>query len=362
MNISHIITPAALCAAIMGATFLSGCSDPKFKVEGTLEGADNEKIVLEKADYSGVWQIVDSTRTDSDGRFSISHIAPDAPEIYRLGAGDQWVYIPVDSTETVTLTAPLSAMATRFTLSGSSGAEQLEKFEKEVHALGSNPDEAKLKEFRRGVYSRYLQDARGSVVSYYILTKTLDGHPLFDASDPDGARYVAAVASSFKEFRPDDPRTAMLENVARNGIRKRRESRGITNVIEADALGFFDMSLHDENGKEVKLSEVAGHGRKTLLVFSLMTHPDSPELNRRLREIATQKNVAIYHISYDPDQYEWHEGAKTLPWTTVYDPEGENSPRLRQYNVSVLPTVFVIDADGQLSTRIEDMATLGSKI
>ena len=77
----------------MGATFLSGCSDPKFKVEGTLEGADNEKIVLEKADYSGVWQIVDSTRTDSDGRFSISHIAPDAPEIYRLHR-DRHTYCP----------------------------------------------------------------------------------------------------------------------------------------------------------------------------------------------------------------------------------------------------------------------------
>lgn len=362
MKISKIIREGVVGTWMSCIMLLASCGDPSFKIEGKLSGADNEKITIEKADYSGRWQIVDSTRTGSDGSFSISHIAPDAPEIYRLGAGGQWVYIPVDSTETITLSAPIKNLATQFTLSGSEGASKLEKFEKEVHALGEHPDEAKLMEFRRGVYSRYLQDARGSILSYYILTKTIDGRPIFNASEPDGARYVAAVASSFKEFRPDDPRTALLEATAREGLRKLRASKGNSRMIEADALGFFDMNLHDENGREVRLSEVAGKGRTTLLVFSLMTHPDSPRLNNMLRRLADSKNVAIYHISFDPDQYEWREGAENLPWTTVFDPEGEYSPRLRQYNVSVLPTVFVIDANGQISSRVEDMEKLSSAL
>ncbi len=351
------MTLSAFATAILGGVILCGCGEPRFKVEGTLSGADGEKIVLEKADYSGRWQVVDSTRTDSDGHFSISHIAPNAPEIFRVGAGGEWVYLPIDSTETVTLTAPLEGFATQFSLSGTPGAEAMEKFEKEVHALGEHPDAASLDNFRRGVFSRYLQDARGSVVSYYILTKTLDGRPLFDASDPEGVRYVAAVASSFRQFRPEDPRTQLLETAAREGLRKRNAAKGRTHTMEAEAIGYFDMTLPDASGNPKSLSDVAGHGKRTLLVFTLMNHPDSPELNRRLRELAAAGSD-IYQVSFDAEQYEWREGARNLPWTNVFDPEGQQSPRLAQYNISVLPTVFVIDASGQITSRIEDMSKL----
>lgn len=348
---------SAVAGSILGGMLLCGCGESKFKIEGTVSGADGEKIVLEKADYSGRWQVIDSTRTDGNGHFSISHIAPDAPEIFRLGAGGEWVYLPVDSTETITVTAPLEGFGTRFSLSGSAGAETLEKFEKEVHALGSYPDAATLEEFRRGVFGRYLQDARGSVVSYYILTKTLDGRPLFDPSDTDAIKYVAAVASSFRQFRPDDPRTQLLEAAAKEGMRKRHASKGLTRTVEAESIGYFDMTLPDEHGNLRSLSEVAGHGKKTLLVFTLMNHPNSPELNRRLRDLAAS-GAEIYQISFDADQYEWREGARNLPWTTVYDAEGQQSPRLSQYNIGVLPTIFVIDASGQITSRIEDMNKL----
>lgn len=353
MKISKIHGVRELAA--WGAMLLiaGGCGEAQFKIEGTLTGADKEKVVLEKADYSGRWQIVDSTRTDSEGRFKISHIAPTNPEIYRLGAGDQWVYLPVDSTETITVTAPLKNFATNFTLSGSLGAEKMEKFEKQVQALGQHPDGAILEDFRRKVYTDYLQDARGSILSYYILTKTVDGRPLFDATDPQAVKYVAAVASSFKEFRPDDPRVQLLENAARNGLRQRNASKGYANTVEAEEIGFFDITLPDENGKPVSLSEVAGKGKETLLVFTLMNHPDSPEVNRRVRQISAAQGLNVFMVSFDADQYDWRDGAVNLPWTTVYDGTGEQSQLLTQYNIQVLPTAYLIDERGQIVKRME---------
>lgn len=362
MNIGNLIKHATILAGASMFLLTGGCGEKEFRIEGTLSGADKEKVTLEKADYSGRWQIVDSTRTGADGSFSISHIAPSSPEIYRLGAGGEWIYLPIDSTETLTVKAPLKGLASQFKITGSEGAERMERFEKEVLALGEHPDAGTLETFRRGVYSRYLQDARGSVVSYYILTKTLNGRSLFDVSDPDAARYVAAVASSFREFRPDDPRTQLLEAAAREGLRNRNAAKGQVRTLEAESIGYFDMTLPDENGHPTKLSDVAGKGKKTLLVFTLMNHPESPELNRRLREVASARGLAIYHVSLDADQYEWREGARNLPWTTVYDAEGENSPRLVQYNIGTLPTIYVIDEAGQITKRIDDMSRLSSEL
>lgn len=329
---------------------------------GELTGASDTPVILEKADYAGVWQPVDSIRTDSRGRFTLSRPAPAAPEIYRIGVDGQWVYIPVDSTETITISAPIKDFATNFKLEGSTGARQMEKFEKAVHSLGANPDENTLQAFRRAVFTEYLQNARGSVVSYYILTKTIDGRPIFNPDNEDALKYVAAVANSFKEFRPDDPRTGMLLATATQGMKRRNAAKGLRTVVEAPATGLIDISLPDENGKDVKLSEIASQGKPTVLVFSLMTHPDSPEFNRQLMDIYKRHGVNIYHVSIDPDQYEWREGARNIPWVTVFDAGGEMSNNLTRYNVTEIPTFFLIDSNGQLVSRAENIQALDAQL
>ncbi len=48
----------------------------------------------------------------------------------------------------------------------------------------------------------YIRDGQGSIVSYYVLTKTHGGKALFDPEDPSDTKYYAAVATQFQEFRP----------------------------------------------------------------------------------------------------------------------------------------------------------------
>lgn len=190
----HLLILRTLIPAAAVAVALSSCHrDPTFGVEGTIDGADDLAVTVEKSDYSGRWQPIDSTRTDSKGHFSMEIGAPSAPEIYRVGIGDgKWVYIPVDSTETITVSAPLKGFDTSFTLSGSDQAKKMGEFDKALIALGSNPSAERLEAFRRDVYTRYLQDSRGSVMSYYVLTKTIDGRPLFDPTDPTEAHAISS--------------------------------------------------------------------------------------------------------------------------------------------------------------------------
>lgn len=136
-------------------------------------------------------------------------------------------------------------------------------------------------------------------------------------------------------------------------MKRRNAGNGPKYTIQAEELTMIDIDLPDENGKNRKLSEFVGNGKPTVVIFSVLTHPDSPALNLELSKLYSSmgSNVNFYHVSLDPDQYSWRDAAKNLPWVTVFDPDGEYSKAAVKYNVSVLPTYFVYSADGELKAR-----------
>lgn len=361
MNLKSFFNKSLLI--LLPAAMAVSCHDNSFKVSGKIEGAENQPLILAKSDFHGRWIAVDSTRTNSSGNFSLKPEAPASPEIYRLSLGDKFVYFPIDSTESVVLNSSAANFGTDFTLEGSETAVNLAAFEKELQKMDtSNPE--KVKEFKRNVFNKYLRESRGSILGYYVLTKTVDGKPLYDAADKIDARYFAAVATSFQEFRPDDPHAGMIRNVSLEAMRRHNTDAGKKRVIEAEEISLIDIDLQNETGKNVKLSDIAGKGKRVVLIFSMMNEADSPALNLALSELYNTKGGAVdfYHVSFDGDQYAWREAARNLKWTTVIDPAGQTSDALRRYNVGVLPTFFIYDANGALSDRAQTIAELKSKL
>lgn len=338
----------------------AACSSDSFKIKGEIEGADDKSVVLEKADYSGRWIAVDSTRTSGSGKFSISFAAPAAPEVFRLAYGGEYVYFPVDSTETITLTAPASAFARDFTLAGSEQAVDMMMFEKEAMNLRSVADSDSAARFKRKVFDLYIRERKGGLVSYYVLTKTIDGEPLFDPSDPADIKYYSAVATAFRQFKPEDPRTRLLEQTAINAMRKRNSDLGRRAVVEASELKVIDISLPGTDGTERTLSSVVNQGKPTVLAFTALDIQDAPAINRQLDALRKARggNLNIYMVCLDADQHAWHEAASNLPWTVVFTPEGTATKALRDYNVSALPTFFLYSAAGELTDRFESVQAL----
>lgn len=348
-------------AAILAMTaMLTGCSEPSFKIKGEIQGADNTAVVLEKPDFHGLWIAVDSTRTSSDGSFSLSQAAPAAPEIYRLAVDGKYVYFPVDSTETISLQSTLEGLGRSHSLAGSENAELLSRFDRDLVALPQSAPADSLEAFKRRVFMNYMHSHPGSVVTYYILTKTIGDKPLFDPAGENDYKYFSAVANGYQSVRPDDPHTALLVQTSMNAMRAHNNRQGIHHTIQAEEIKMIDFVLNDEDGKAVKLSDVAGKGKPTLLVFSLMTQPESPEFNRQLMELYNSRggNLNIYQVSLDTDQYAWRDAARNLPWVTVFDPEGAQSSAAAQYNVSAIPVIFVYNASGELCDRATDFTSL----
>lgn len=361
MKLSHT-TAGVLSALFLSSLLLPSCGEPSFKIKGAIYGANDRSLVLEKPDFNGNWIAIDSTRTSGNGTFSISRPAPSAPEIFRLSLGDRFVYFPVDSTETLTLTAFLDDFGARYTLTGSENAENMARFDMEVTALPKGISADSLESFKRNVYTRYLHEAQGSVVSYYVLTKVIDGKPLFNPADD--YKYFAAVATAFSQMRPDDPRTKLLESTAMEQMKRRNSASGNRLVLEAEELKVLEIDLPDEEGTNRRLSDMVGKGKGVVVMFTLLTHPDSPALNIELKRLHDRYagSVDFYQVGVDGDQYAWREAARNLPWTTVFDPDGQYSRYLRAYNVTDIPTFFIYDRQGELSARADNLEELSRRL
>lgn len=347
----------------LGFIGLWACSNDKFKVKGEIYGGEDKTLILEKSDYHGNWLVVDSTRINRNGGFSISFPSPMAPDIYRLSLNNQYVYFPVDSKETITVTTSYDNFGKDFELGGSPNAEMMAKFEKELQKVDSSNSDS-LANFKRNVYSNYMKDSRGSILSYYILTKTLNGKLLYDPEDNMDRKYFAAVATGFKELRPNDPHTTLLEQTTLQSLRQKNNDEGKVKTIEANEIALIDIDLQNEKGENVRLSDVAGKGKPVVVIFSLLNLENSPALNMELAKIYNRLggNVEFYNVSLDEDRYAWRDAAKNLPWITVYSPGGEMSQDAVRYNVFQIPSFYIYNSQGELSSRPMTVEELNKKL
>ena len=347
---------------LIATVSLGACSsDPSFSVKGSVDNADGMTLLLERPDHAGVWIPLDSAHLKNNGKFEFRSIAPSDPQIYRLALatpdGDRYIYFPIDSIESLSITADAPTFASSYQIEGSDNAKNLAQFEKQLLAFAphiSNPDSANA--FKRRVYTSFLQDARGSVVSYYILTKTVDDTPLFNV-DEDGS-YFAAVATSFRQFRPDDPRTELLERTANESRKRRLSKTGQKTVIQAEEINLIPINLPDPNGSNIALSQIAGHGVPTALVFSDFNDAATPALNIELKKLHDTGRLKIYNVGVSTDPVEWRNSARNLPWTTVFANTSDLRNVAASYMVESLPTIFLIDANGNLKSRctsVEDL-------
>lgn len=351
---------AGIVAVGLAASF-SSCKEKDYKIKGTIEGGADKTVVLERPDFGGRWVALDSARIAEDGRFTINYPRPSAPEVYRLALNGRYIYIPVDSTATLTVGSTVAGFGHDFSVAGSPQAEKMAQFEKELLSLDFS-DNAKRDEFKRNVYTKYMKDAQGGIISYYALTKTVGDKPLYDINDVADAKYYAAVATSFEQYRPDDPHTQMLKQSSIEALKNKNTAAGRKRVVEAEEIKMIEIELPDETGKDVKLSETVGKGRRGVMIVSMMNEKESPAVNKALSEIYGSGKAVFYMVSLDSDRYAWRDAAKNLPWVTVYDADGRNSGILQKYNIGALPAFFIFDGEGHLADRAFTIDELKEKI
>lgn len=361
-TLRHIAAGAAALLTLLAAG-LTSCKDSNtWTVEGNIKDTDSRTLFLE-AFSNGRWYMLDSVTPKSNGRFAFTQPATPYPDIFRLRLDDRTLYFPVDSIETVSVTTSANAFDTDYTLAGSDNAITVMDVDRMLRDCAGAPDSL----LKRDLSQILLSDPSG-IVSYYIINKKVGGKPLFNPADKRDLGLIGAVANAYIEKRPGDPRTEYLRKLYLNHFSQRVKAAGNfrPDTIVAGEVAMFDISLYDETGKPSALSDLLDQNKTVLLNFTAYGSENSPAFNAALNKVYDKYNgrgLEIYQVSVDPDVFAWRQAAANLPWVTVWNsPDTDGDKYLRQYNVSMLPTSFILTPSGDIVERIDDASKLDAAV
>lgn len=349
-----------MAASLMAASCGGG---NEFRVGGVVEGgSDTVKMVVELSS-NGRWLIADSVATTGNGEFSVNIPAPANPEVYRLRYGRNAIYFPIDSLDQITINTGVKNFATEFTVSGSHDAVSMMNIDKraiEIGAMKGEPRTKAVAAWKKELVDTILANPSG-IISYYIINKYIGNEPLFNPLVKEDLRIIGAVANGYYTFRPNDPRTAYLVNVLRNGRIYHNPDAAVSDTLQLDETSLLDITLQDNDGVEQSLAALAREKKVILLSFTVYTAEFSPSYNAILADVYSKnknRGLEIFQLSFDGDEFQWRQSAVNLPWITVYDPAGVQSANLAKYNVTQLPLTYVIDRNGEIVERVSDPSQL----
>lgn len=352
-----------------------------FKIEGQLEAAEGETLYLEQRGLAGIVKL-DSVVLKGDGRFAMEQLAPPNPEFYQLRIGQQVALFAVDSTETLRVTANGSNLYHSFKVADSPANDRLRRVDERTMQVTNAIEELRaqyeakeiddnafveqfeslLKEYKEEV-SKVILGNPTSAAAYYAVFQKIGDYLVFDPYDKRDYAMFGAVATSWSRYYPETERTKHLYDFAMNALRARKQQEHQNALLETipvvEVPGLPDIELKGVNGERMSLSSLKG--KVVLLDFVVYNAEFSPGHNMRLNTLYSRykaKGMEIYQVSFDPDEHFWKTSAANLPWITVRDPGAMNATLLSTYNVSVIPTAFVINREGDVVKRVEDYEQL----
>ena len=371
----------------LAAIALSACnSEPKFKVEGEVSGADGKMLYLEASALEGIVPL-DSVKLKGDGSFAFKQARPASPEFYRLRVDDKIINFSIDSTETVSVKAPYADFATAYTVEGSSSSSKIKELslkqmklqadvnsllqEMQAHKMGidvfNDSLAALLKNYKNEVKIGYIFSAPNTAAAYFALFQKLNNYLIFDPlNSKEDVQCFAAVATSLNNAYPHADRSKNLYNIVIKGMKNTRAPQQKTLEIPEESIqeaGVIDINLRDMKGNAHKLSELKG--KAVILDFTIYQSAVSATHNYMLRDLYDKyadRGLEIYQVSLDADEHYWKTTADNLPWICVRDGNGIYSSITALYNVQSVPTLFLINRNNELSNRGENIKDLEAAV
>lgn len=374
-----------MCTLALMAAMLTSCNNKKFHINGTVTEAKDSVLYLENMSLDGP-VVVDSVKLDDKGAFSFSGKAPDAPEFYRLRIAGQIINLSVDSTETVDVKASYPSMATGYTVDGSAECATIRELalkqidlQNRVIAVQNNPNLGYdltrdsigklVAAYKEDIKRNYIYKAPMRASSYFALFQTLGNMLIFNPREnADDVKVFAAVATSWDTYHPDALRGKNLHNIAIEGMKNVRIMRNKMAAQNIDASkvnvsNIIDISLLDNKGNRRSLTDLKG--KVVMLDFHVFGSNGSTKRIMEMRELYNKyhdRGFEIYQVAFDPDEHFWKTQTAALPWISVRDPQGLQSQNLAAYNVSSIPTFFLIDRNNEVKKRDSQITDIDAEI
>ncbi len=353
---------------------LASCSDtPHSTVKGVIKNAGGMMLYIENIGITSNLPL-DSTWLNDEGNFAFSVKQYPSPEFFRLRVGSKFINFVIDSTETLDIHGDYASLERDYAITSTENNDKIKELSLKQNSLQASIDDlmgktldkkmevrvfndsvAKmLTRFKDDVKLNYIFIAPNKLYSYFALFMRINDFLVFDPyNNREDIKCFGAVATSMDRLYPHDDRTKHLTNLTLRGMRNTRaESQGRTLYIPEDKInesGIIDIKLNDADGNSVSLTSLLG--KTILLDFTVQQSPTSVGHNLALREIYdayNSKDFVIYQVSFDADQHYWMQATDKLPWICVWDPEGIYSTLIDTYNIQSVPSMYLIDKNGDI--------------
>lgn len=346
--------------------FLVACSKtPTARISATIEGASDTTVVLQKLNFNRL-QPVDTIKTDAAGHFEYKvKLTGAAPYFYYLYFGENQIaslvlldgdnvklnastiggYKVEGSQESLKLQELNTMYGKAFNTLDALATQALKANADEVKGINSKLGKAYI-DYRREVTKFVIDNPYSIASAVAVFQKFNENLPVF--GEPTDIIILNRVCDSLATVYPSSEYVAAL----RDEISRRDNMASFANKLNnAVAQGFPEISLPDVNGEIKTLSEIKD--KVVIVLFWSVSQDDHKMFNNdllKLYEKYSSKGLEIYQISLDIDKPVWASTVKSqgLPWISVNDGLGVDSPAVVACNLNSIPSMFLINKAGDL--------------
>jgi hypothetical protein len=227
-----------------------------------------------------------------------------------------------------------------------------------IGQLDEDSDEATVRQVNAGVSKLYVDYKRKaikyvishprSITSAVVLFQRFnDNLPVF--GQESDAIIIKTIQDSLATVYPKSEFLTAL----RDEINNRARNLELANRFsEASLISFPELALPDVEGNIRILSEL--EGGVIILSFWSVGQEEHKMFNVELAELYRKyhdRGLEVYQVSLDIDKPSWAATVKNqaMPWISVNDGLGLDSPAVIAYNIDHVPSMFVIDREGGIA-------------
>lgn len=347
---------------------LTSCSSNYAKISGQFSAQNETTIYLEQ--LSPTVEIVDSCKLSRTGGFSFKYnFNRNEPKFFNVRVGGNYVTLLVEPGERVMLNG-FCDLTNSLVVTGSKGSELLNELNNSMNdtyvkidnlssSLAMEYDPVKRSTISDSIAHlyvaqkqkniRFIIENSTSLVSVYALYQQMPNGMLMFGDQKD-FHYFKLVADSLINYYPLSVYVrTLMEDVAQFENRNNIENLISANLQSSGASP--DLSIEDMFGERKTLSEL--RGKSVMLYFTRSDVPNTPMINKELKDIYeayASKGFEVYQVSLDVTKSQWVKSVteQKLPWVNVNDFRGVNSPSVAIYNVTSIPTNYILDREGNI--------------
>ena len=363
---------------ICGLMIISSCNKSgQFEITGTIENGEEKNLKFSELLITGTKEIK-TIKLDKKGNFKFKS-SSDIPRFYNLSVSkNNFLTLLLEPGETVKITAKASGMG-KAKINGSEGSvlvqklnnrlvdtkEKLDSITNYLESIkGTDKFDQQIDEINKS-YAEIVNKQRDSSIAFIVsnLNSLASIVALYQKYDDENyvlyknrdLQYIKIVSEALEKKYPESQHVKALL-LDKNNLFKRynqlKTNIQLSEIAKTEKVySMPEIYLPNQSGDSISLNEV--NAKYILLNFWASWSQESIQRNVALLDVYKKyhvKGFEIYQVSLDTKKENWTRSINfdQLPWINVIDLNGRTSYFAKIYNVSTLPTSYLINPDGEI--------------